>query len=125
MQEKQNDDDPDVDHTLSNFYLGYTSYRHEYFRESRTGPLKRRLYKSTGIKFIVETKGIGKKLLVDAIVIQLSLGVALLKLSTLIVDFLMLYVLPSKYLCSFNMLLERNQYALEKYTKTEDFSDME
>jgi hypothetical protein len=42
--------------------MGYESYNHQYYRESRTGPLKRILYHNTGLKFIVETKGVGKKL---------------------------------------------------------------
>jgi hypothetical protein len=45
----------------------------------------------------VETKGVGKKLAVDSIILQLSLGMALLKLGVIIVDFLMLYIFPSKF----------------------------
>lgn len=50
----------------------------------------------TGIRVFIQTKGVGKKLVVDSIVMQLSLGMALLKLGGIIVDFLMLYIFPSK-----------------------------
>lgn len=107
--------------------LGYHSLNFNYYREDATGPLIRTQWNNTGIKFIVETKGIGKKLQVDAIVLQLSLGMALLKLGIIIVDFLMLKIFPSNFLILFliNQYVERHLYAKEKYMKTEDFSEID
>jgi hypothetical protein len=59
------------------------------------------------------------------LILQLSLGMALLGITTLIVDFLMLFIFPSKnYDLLFNFL-ERQLYAREKFMKTEDFSELE
>ena len=76
--------------------IGYQSVHYQYYKDTSDGKLKRIEYKNTGIKFFVETKGVGKKLAIDSIVLQLSLGMALLKLGSIIVDFLMLYIFPSK-----------------------------
>ena len=75
----------------------YHTVEYKYFKDGgKTGKLKRIEYVKTGIRFFIETKGVGKKLAVDSIILQLSLGMALLKLGGIIVDFLMLYIFPSK-----------------------------
>jgi len=86
--------------------------------------LKRQQITKTGIKFFVETKGVGKKLAVASIVLQLSLGMALIKINVLIVDFMMLCIFPSKSFM-FLISIEREIYAREKFMKTEDFSEFD
>jgi len=78
--------------------LGYDTYRYEYYREKKNGPLKRIQYHNVGIKFIVSTKGVGKKFDSNALVLQVSLGTALLKIAVIIVDFMMLYIFPRRHI---------------------------
>jgi len=54
-------------------------------------------YKSKGIRFLVQTKGVGRSFKLDAIILQSSLGAALTKMSIIVVDFLMLYVVKSNF----------------------------
>ena len=75
--------------------VGYKSKYFEYYRGSLNGTLKRTSYHNTGIRFFVETKGVGTKLALDSIILELSLGVALLKVGLIVVDFLMLHIFPS------------------------------
>ena len=85
-----------------------------YFRESVSGPLKRKELHQKGIKFIVQGKGEGTAFTLNALIFQASMGGALLGLSSGIVDFLMLCMFP-----------KRQQYRELKYAYTEDFSDLE
>eukprot|EP00347_Sterkiella_histriomuscorum_P002090 403369513 len=95
-------------------FSGFETVQYQYFKVPESGQLRRTEYIKSGIKFMIETKGVGRKLAVDSIILQLSLGMALLKLAVIIVDFFMLYIFP-----------KRELYAREKYMKTEDFSEFE
>jgi hypothetical protein len=56
------------------------------------------------------------------VILQVSLGMALLKISSIIVDFLMLYIFPSNIqIKCLVIFIERAIYAKEKFLKTEDF----
>jgi hypothetical protein len=56
------------------------------------------------------------------VILQISLGMALLKISSIIVDFLMLYIFPSNIqIKCLVIFIERAIYAKEKFLKTEDF----
>ena len=50
---------------------------------------------------------------VNAVILQVSMGMALLKINVIIIDILMLWVLPNK-----------DTYRKEKMTETPDFSDI-
>ena len=76
--------------------IGFEQTTYSYYRDPSSGDLQRLEYKATGLKFLVQTKGVGRSFLVDAVVLQVSLGVALLKLAVIIVDLMMLHVFPSK-----------------------------
>lgn len=79
-----------------------------------------------GIRFLIQTKGVGRSFMTDAIVLQSSLGTALTKMSIIVVDFLMLYVVKSKKTYEiYGFFIDRKKYQVEKFSKTEDFSELE
>lgn len=89
--------------------MGHSQKRYQLLNSTR-----RVVFDASGIKFLIQTKGVGRSFQLDAAVLQLSLGVALLKLAVIAVDFLMLNVFPKRAI-----------YAKEKYIRSEDFSNLE
>eukprot|EP00742_Colponemidia_sp_Colp-10_P002536 GILJ01002710.1.p1 GENE.GILJ01002710.1~~GILJ01002710.1.p1 ORF type:complete len:385 (-),score=55.23 GILJ01002710.1:152-1306(-) len=73
----------------------------------------RDLYKMTGIRFLVRSTGVGYRISMEAVMLQLSSAMSLLTVAQVVADFMMLYILP-----------ERKRYAAKKYDQTKDFSDM-
>ena len=73
----------------------------------------RDLYTFKGVRLLLSSRGVGKKLSVAAIMLQLSSLIALLWMANYAADLCMLYVLP-----------ERKHYRTYKQERTPDFSDL-
>lgn len=86
-----------------------------YFRltDSVSDPQYRDLYTVKGVRLLLSSRGVGKKISLSAIMLQLSSLIALLWLAGFSADFLMLHVLP-----------ERKHYRTYKQERTPDFSDL-
>ena len=87
-------------------------YSHNY-RPTAGGKETRDLYTVRGVRLLFTSRGIGKKVSLSAIMLQISSGIALLWLANFAADFLMLHVLP-----------ERKHYRTYKQERTPDFSDL-
>lgn len=94
---------------------GFSYYKPEYEREPTLNLAKdiRLLYKYTGIRILVSSKGDGKQFSITATILQFSSGLALLGLAKTITDACMLYVMPQK-----------DHYRKYKEELTPDFSDL-
>ena len=66
-----------------------------------------------GVRLLLSSRGVGKKVSLSAIMLQVSSLIALLWLANFAADFLMLSVLP-----------ERKHYRTYKQERTPDFSDL-
>jgi len=88
-------------------------YAHYYRTTSATSTLTRDLYTVKGVRLLLSSRGVGKKVSLSAIMLQISSGIALLWLANFAADFLMLHVLP-----------ERKHYRTYKQERTPDFSDL-
>jgi len=84
-----------------------------YYRMTDTGPQQRDLYTVKGVRLLLSSRGVGKKVSLSAIMLQVSSLIALLWLANFAADFLMLSVLP-----------ERKHYRTYKQERTPDFSDL-
>ena len=49
--------------------IGYEADYFEYYKDKLNGTLRRTRYHSTGIRFFVETKGVGTKLAIDSVIL--------------------------------------------------------
>ena len=92
---------------------GFTySYSHNY-RLADGGPETRDLFTVRGVRLLLTSRGVGKKISASAIMLQISSCIALLWLANFAADFMMLHVLP-----------ERKHYRTYKQERTPDFSDL-
>jgi len=92
---------------------GYqTQYAH-YYRAEKGDEGTRDLYTARGVRLLLTTRGEGKKVSINAIMVQISSCIALLWLAGVAADFIMIYVLP-----------ERKHYRTYKQERTPDFSDL-
>lgn len=85
----------------------------DYYRTAAAAPDERDLYTFRGVRLVLSSRGVGKKVSMSAIMLQISSGIALLWLANYAADFLMLHVLP-----------ERRHYRTYKQERTPDFSDL-
>merc|ERR1719198_2842144 len=77
------------------------------------GAQQRDLYTVKGVRLVLSSRGVGKKVSFSAIMLQLSSLIALLWLANFSADMIMLHVLP-----------ERKHYRTYKQERTPDFSDL-
>ena len=73
----------------------------------------RDLYTFKGVRLLLSARGVGKKVSVAAIMLQISSLIALMWLANYAADLMMLHVLP-----------ERKHYRTYKQERTPDFSDL-
>eukprot|EP00298_Acanthocystis_sp_HF-20_P010305 c18792_g2_i1.p1 GENE.c18792_g2_i1~~c18792_g2_i1.p1 ORF type:complete len:390 (+),score=137.78 c18792_g2_i1:23-1171(+) len=94
---------------------GFNYYSPEYVHDQTLnfGADTRILYKYTGVRILVSSKGFGKKFSIMATILQFSSGLALLSVAKIVTDFLLLFVLP-----------EKEHYRRYKEEETPDFSDL-
>ena len=91
-------------------------FQHEYghyYRLADGGEDRRDLYTVKGVRVLVTSRGVGKRVSLSAIILQISSMIALLWLANFFADVLMLHVLP-----------ERKHYRAYKQERTPDFSDL-
>ncbi|KAL1508699.1 hypothetical protein AB1Y20_004794 [Prymnesium parvum] len=98
---------------LSTKRNGFSYQYANYYRTSETGEQQRDLYTVKGVRMLLSSRGVGKKISLSAIMLQVSSLIALLWLANMAADFLMLHVLP-----------ERKHYRTYKQERTPDFSDL-
>lgn len=90
------------------------SYQHaNYYRTSPSQVEERDLYTFRGVRLVLSSRGVGKKVSIGMIMLQISSGIALLWLANYAADFFMLNILP-----------ERRHYRTYKQERTPDFSDL-
>ena len=92
---------------------GFSYEYADYYRVGAAAPDERDLYTYRGVRLVLSSRGVGKKVSLSAIMLQISSGIALLWLANYAADFLMLHVLP-----------ERRHYRTYKQERTPDFSDL-
>jgi len=89
----------------------------DYFRTSTSSSTRdtdeRDLYTFRGVRLLLSSRGVGKKVSLSAIMLQISSFIALLWIANYASDFLMLHVLP-----------EKRHYRTYKQERTPDFSDL-
>lgn len=98
-----------VDSLLDQNRIGYNFKHVEYDVEN---PDKRTRYKSYGIRFYFSTVGLGSKVSMAMIILQVSTGMALVGFAPILADILMLQCLRAS-----------KKYHARKYDYTQDFSD--
>eukprot|EP00908_Phaeocystis_cordata_P014372 Transcript_25472.p1 GENE.Transcript_25472~~Transcript_25472.p1 ORF type:complete len:443 (-),score=224.24 Transcript_25472:160-1488(-) len=98
---------------LSEFARGFSYQTADHYTENPADPGMRDLYTFKGVRLLLSSRGVGKKLSVAAIMLQLSSLIALLWMANYAADLCMLYVLP-----------ERKHYRTYKQERTPDFSDL-
>jgi len=98
---------------LSSKRNGFMYQFANYYRTSETAAPQRDLYTVKGVRLLLSSRGVGKKISISAIMLQFSSLIALLWLANFAADFLMLHVLP-----------ERKHYRTYKQERTPDFSDL-
>ncbi|CEL98497.1 unnamed protein product [Vitrella brassicaformis CCMP3155] len=94
---------------------GFTQKRAHHYRDSGSKTDRRDAYFMRGIRILVDSQGIGRKVALTLIVIQIGACMALLRTATLAADFLMLYLYPKK---------RRDLYYKCKVVESEDYSDL-
>jgi len=99
----------DVNEKRRGFEYQYANY----YRPTAGGVETRDLYTVKGVRILISSLGEGKQLSITAIMLQISMMIALLWLANFAADFLMLHVLP-----------ERKHYRTYKQERTPDFSDL-
>jgi cellulase/cellobiase CelA1 len=85
------------------------------FHYTENGVVKRDYRRFISIKFILRSYGKGYKVSILLIMLQISAALALLKVATLITDFIILYLYPSES--------KRVNFARNKTEDSTDFSD--
>ena len=90
---------------------GYQTQYGHYYRSEKGAEGTRDLYTAKGVRLLLTTRGEGKRVSINAIMVQISSCIALLWLAGVAADFIMIYVLP-----------ERKHYRTYKQERTPDFS---
>mmetsp|Transcript_33376 Transcript_33376/g.30344 ORF Transcript_33376/g.30344 Transcript_33376/m.30344 type:complete len:185 (+) Transcript_33376:286-840(+) len=81
-----------IDRFDDNDFLGGNLVKYYYYYEDDV--LMRHTFNMTGIRFMFDPKGIGKKFSVEQLLLQLATFFALLKLINIIFDFLLTFIIP-------------------------------
>ncbi len=68
----------------------------DYYRSAPAAPDERNYYTYRGVRLVLSSRGVGKRVSLSAIMLQISSLIALLWLANYAADFLMLHVLPEK-----------------------------
>jgi P2X purinoceptor 4 len=74
---------------------GFNFRMPSYYRDPQTN-LVRDLFKYTGVRIFFVSEGIGYMVSVPTIVLQLSSGLAMLTIATVVTDFVMEYIMPQR-----------------------------
>ena len=100
---------------LSEYARGFSFQTSDHYTSStRDGDADMRdLYTFKGVRLLLSSRGVGKKVSVAAIMLQVSSLIALMWLANYAADLMMLHVLP-----------ERKHYRTYKQERTPDFSDL-
>jgi hypothetical protein len=98
---------------LSEFSRGFSYETADHYTQAPGDPGMRDLYTYRGVRLLLSSRGVGKKVSLAAIMLQVSSLIALLWLANYAADMTMLHVLP-----------ERKHYRTYKQERTPDFSDL-
>ena len=99
----------DINPLRNGFFYQFANY----YRMTSSAPQYRDLNTVKGVRMLISSRGVGKKISISAIMLQVSSLIALLWLANFFSDILMLHVLP-----------ERKHYRTYKQERTPDFSDL-
>ena len=97
----------------SSRYNGFSFQHADYYRTAPSQVDERDLYTFRGVRLVLSSSGVGKKVSIGMIMLQISSGIALLWLANAGADFFMLNILP-----------ERRHYRTYKQERSPDFSDL-
>jgi len=98
---------------LSEYARGFSFQTADRYTQAAGDPDMRDLYTFKGVRLLLSSRGVGKKVSVAAIMLQISSLIALMWLANYAADLMMLHVLP-----------ERKHYRTYKQERTPDFSDL-
>ena len=98
---------------LSEYARGFSFQTSDHYTQAEGDDDMRDLYTFKGVRLLLSSRGVGKKVSVAAIMLQVSSLIALMWLANYASDLMMLYVLP-----------ERKHYRTYKQERTPDFSDL-